>query len=103
MGIFIDEVSVYCEANGCDNKATFQLTDGDLENYRCNYDDSIEVLKNEISDKIPNWTTSGKAFGYENNILCQSCTENIDELKADIQELQSKLSSYGGTYETGRI
>ncbi len=96
MGIFIDEVSVYCEANNCDNKATFQLTDGDLESYRCNYDDSVEVLKNEIADTISNWTICGKLEGYKQDVLCPSCITELDLLKSDIQELESKLSSYEG-------
>lgn len=96
MGIFIDEVSVYCEANGCDNKATFQLTDGNLESYNSSHADPVEELKNEIADKISNWTTYGKLEGYKLDVLCPSCITELDILKSDIQELESKLSSYEG-------
>ena len=96
MGIFIDAVSVYCEAKCCDNKISVHITDGNLENYNSNHSDPVEELKNEIADAIYPWATSGKLEGYDDNILCPSCTENIDELKADIEKLQYKLSNYEG-------
>ena len=96
MGIFIDQVTVYCEAKCCDNKKQVLITEGNLENYNSNYSDTVEELKNEIADTIFPWTTSGKLEGFEDNVLCPSCIENINELNADISKLKSKLSNYEG-------
>tara|TARA_Y100000296_G_scaffold62816_1_gene73036 strand:- start:251 stop:544 length:294 start_codon:yes stop_codon:yes gene_type:complete len=96
MGIFIDTVTVYCEAKCCDNKVDVLITEGNLKNYTSNYADPVEELRNEIADTIFPWTTSGRLEGFEDDVLCPSCIENINELNADISKLKSKLSNYEG-------
>ena len=99
MGIYIDAVTVYCDAKCCDNKVDVLITEGNLENYNSNYSDTVEELKNEIADAIFPWTTSGKLEGYDDNVLCPDCVENIGRLKADINKLQLKLSNYEGIWD----
>ena len=96
MGIYIDKVSVYCDSECCDNKLEFEPQDGNLEHYNSNYKDAIEEFKNDIADSNYPWTVSGKMEGYKDDVLCPSCTGNIDVLKADINKLQSKLLNYEG-------
>ena len=96
MGIFIDAVTVYCDAKCCDNKIDVRLAEGKLENFVSSYSDTAEELKNEIADAIFPWTTSGRLEGFEDDVLCPSCIENINEISADISKLKSKLSNYEG-------
>ena len=96
MGIYIDAVTVYCDAKCCDNKIDVRLAEGKLENFVSSYSDTAEELKNEIADVVFPWILDGKKEGYEDNTLCHQCQGNIDDLKADIKKLESKLSNYEG-------
>ena len=96
MGIFIDKVTVFCDAKCCDNKLEVQMVDGRLEDYCSGNISAVEGIKNDLADLIYPWVLNGKLEGYSIDVLCQDCVGNVDQLKADVNKLKLKLSNYEG-------
>ena len=96
MGIWIDKVTVFCEAECCDNKKDVLLSDGNLNNYYSNYSDPIDDLKSDIADAIFPWEIDGKKVGFNHDVLCNKCVSEIVGIRSDINKLENKLSNFEG-------
>ena len=73
MGVYIDQVSVYCDTDGCDSKAEQELTEGA----------SLDEVE------LPSWDIEMQSNG-SNLVRCPACSARYWDSVAMLEELEEK-------------